>query len=104
MTVARWRNQGRRPLEREMRHPLEIARASLDDAVPLLGDPMTMVETLIPKRNCKLSGPPTLETLQSQIRKIVRKRLSLSRLELVHGCLQTLAGRSRWKPGCLLAK
>jgi hypothetical protein len=25
------------------------------------------------------------ETLQSQIRKIVRKRLSLSRLELVHG-------------------
>ena len=35
MTVARWRNRGWRPLEREQ-HPLEVAREQLDDAVPLL--------------------------------------------------------------------
>jgi hypothetical protein len=46
-TVARWRNRGWRPLEREQ-HPLEVARAQLDDAVPLLtGDPMTVVEDLV---------------------------------------------------------
>jgi hypothetical protein len=42
MTVARWRSQGWRPLNEEPRHPLEIARDLLDDALPVLtGDPMT---------------------------------------------------------------
>src|SRR6266446_2862297 len=44
MTVARWRNRGWRPLEREQ-HPLEATREQLDDAVPLLtGDPTTVAE------------------------------------------------------------
>jgi hypothetical protein len=47
MTVARWRNKGWRPLERED-HPLEVARAQLDDAVPLLnGDAMTTAKVLV---------------------------------------------------------
>jgi hypothetical protein len=47
MTVARWRNRGWRPLEREQ-HPLEVAREQLDDAVPLLtGNPMTTAEDLV---------------------------------------------------------
>ncbi len=46
MTVARWRSRGWRPLEREQ-HPLEAARARLDDGVPLLtGDAMTVAEVL----------------------------------------------------------
>jgi hypothetical protein len=41
-TTNRWRRQGWRPLDGEPRHPLEIARDNLDDAVPVLtGDPMT---------------------------------------------------------------
>jgi hypothetical protein len=48
MTVARWRNQGWRPLESEQQHPLEAARAALDDAVPLLtGDPFTTVHSIV---------------------------------------------------------
>jgi hypothetical protein len=40
-TVARWRNRGWRPLEREQ-HPLDAGREQLDDAVPLLtGDATT---------------------------------------------------------------
>ena len=47
MTVARWRSQGWRPLEWEQRHPLDAARAQLDDAVPLLtGDPLTTASVL----------------------------------------------------------
>ena len=41
MTVVRWRSQGWRQLHQEPRHPLEIAREHLDDALPVLtGDPM----------------------------------------------------------------
>jgi hypothetical protein len=48
MTVARWCGQGWRPLEREPRHPLEIAGDHLDDAVPLLtGDPLTTATSFI---------------------------------------------------------
>jgi hypothetical protein len=47
-TVARWRNQGWRPLEGEQQHPLEAARASLDDAVPLLtGNPSTTANSIV---------------------------------------------------------
>ena len=48
MTVARWRSQRWRSLEREPKHPLDAARELLDDAVPLLtGDPMTTAKSLI---------------------------------------------------------
>jgi hypothetical protein len=46
-TVARWRNRGWRPLEREQ-HPLELARERLDDAAPLLtGDPRTKAADVV---------------------------------------------------------
>jgi hypothetical protein len=48
MTVSRWRNRNWRPLEREPRHPLEAARALLDDAVPLLtGDAMSTWKSFV---------------------------------------------------------
>jgi hypothetical protein len=41
-TINRWRRQGWRPLDGEPRHPLDIARDRLDDALPVLtNDPMT---------------------------------------------------------------
>ena len=47
-TVARWRSKGWRPSEREQQHPLEGARASLNDAVPLLtGNPTSTIDDLI---------------------------------------------------------
>jgi hypothetical protein len=46
-TINRWRRNQWRPLEREQ-HPLETARARLDDGVPLLtGDPMTTANSLV---------------------------------------------------------
>jgi hypothetical protein len=49
MTVSRWRARGWRSAAWDQ-HPLEAARAALDDAVPLLtGDPMTNVKDLIEK-------------------------------------------------------
>jgi hypothetical protein len=49
MTVSRWRARGWRSAAWDQ-HPLEAARAALDDAVPLLtGDPMTKVKDLIEK-------------------------------------------------------
>jgi hypothetical protein len=48
MTVARWRSRNWRPLEQKPRHPLEIARDHLDDAVPLLtSDPMTTARVVV---------------------------------------------------------
>jgi hypothetical protein len=54
-----------------------------------------------PKPRLQAFRASGLETLQSQIRKIVRKRLSLSRLELVHGRLfdsVTRSARFRVRP------
>ena len=46
-TVNRWRRDGWRVVERPQ-HPLDAARASLDDAVPVLtGDPTTTIEDLL---------------------------------------------------------
>jgi hypothetical protein len=46
-TINRWGRNQWRPLERA-EHPLEIARAQLDDAVPVLtGDPLTTAEALV---------------------------------------------------------
>jgi hypothetical protein len=57
-TVARWRSQGWRSLQQEPRHPLEIARDHLDDAVPLLtGDPMTTSTSFV-------QGSPEGEALE----------------------------------------
>jgi len=44
-TVRRWRANGWRPLDREQ-HPLDAARAALDDAIPVLtSDPLTTAES-----------------------------------------------------------
>src|SRR5215471_12318533 len=46
-TINRWRSNGWRPLERE-EHPLDAARAALDDATPVLtGDPLTTARTFV---------------------------------------------------------
>jgi poly-gamma-glutamate capsule biosynthesis protein CapA/YwtB (metallophosphatase superfamily) len=48
MTVARWRNQGWRPLDGEQQHPLELALASLDDTVPVLtAHPLTTAAGIV---------------------------------------------------------
>src|ERR1700694_3432607 len=55
MRVARWRNRGWRPASRED-HPLEVARAALNDAVPLLtSDPTTTAEVFVEQN----AAPPT---------------------------------------------
>src|SRR5882724_2265061 len=44
-TIRRWRANGWRPLDREQ-HPLDAARAALDDAIPVLtSDPLTTAES-----------------------------------------------------------
>ena len=44
-TIRRWRTNGWRPLDREQ-HPLDAARAALDDAIPVLtSDPLTTAES-----------------------------------------------------------
>src|SRR5689334_11602404 len=49
-TINRWRSRGWRPLERE-RHPIDLARAALDDAVPVLtSDPLTTADTFVGER------------------------------------------------------
>jgi hypothetical protein len=46
-TVRRWRANGWRPLQREQ-HPLDLARAALDDASPVLtSDPLTTTESFV---------------------------------------------------------
>jgi hypothetical protein len=52
MTVARWRKQGWRPLEREHQHPLDLASGLLDDAPPML----TMDATTTAKDLVRESG------------------------------------------------
>jgi hypothetical protein len=67
-TINRWRRQGWRALDREPRHPLEIARDHLDDAVPLLTGEARVSNTmptgpLIKKRHCQplsASQPPSV--------------------------------------------
>jgi len=50
MQVARWRNQGWRPVAQND-HPLESARKSLDDAIPLLTcNPNTTANVFIEKQ------------------------------------------------------
>jgi hypothetical protein len=71
MTIARWRNQGWRSLERQ--HPLDAAREQLDDAVPLLsGDPMTMAKVLVqesPER-AELEKLPDAELVRRAAREL----------------------------------
>jgi hypothetical protein len=50
MQVARWRNQGWRPVAQND-HPLESVRKSLDDAIPILtGNPNTTANVFLEKR------------------------------------------------------
>jgi hypothetical protein len=64
-TINRWRRQGWRALDGEPRHPLDIAREHLDDAVPLLtGNPLTTARTVvlesIDQDTLGFDVPPTL--------------------------------------------
>jgi hypothetical protein len=55
MQVARWRNQGWRPVAQKD-HPLEAARKSLDDAMPLLtGNPNATANVFLEKKTAR--GP-----------------------------------------------
>ena len=46
-TIRRWRANGWRPLDREL-HPLDVARAGLDDSTPVLtSDPLTTAMSLL---------------------------------------------------------
>ena len=50
-TVRRWRANGWRPLDREQ-HPLDAARAALDDAIPVLTrDPLTTAKSFVGASN-----------------------------------------------------
>jgi hypothetical protein len=50
-TVRRWRANGWRPLDREQ-HPLDVARAALDDSIPVLTrDPLTTAESFVGASN-----------------------------------------------------
>ena len=50
-TIRRWRTNGWRPLDREQ-HPLDAARAALDDAIPVLtSDPLTTAESFVGASN-----------------------------------------------------
>src|SRR5258708_39455776 len=56
-TINRWGRKQWRPLERA-EHPLEIARAQLDDAVPgLTGDPLTTAEVLVDESDAERADP-----------------------------------------------
>ena len=60
MTVARWRTQNWRSLQHEPRHPLEIARDRLDDAVPVLtGDPISTAASMVQGSADRRHGTPT---------------------------------------------
>jgi hypothetical protein len=71
MGLARWRSRGWRPIARES-HPLEAARASLDDAVPLLkSDPNTTANDFIdlePAERAKLEQLTDQELLRRAAR------------------------------------
>jgi hypothetical protein len=59
-TINRWRRNQWRPLERA-EHPLETARAQLDDAVPVLtGDPLTTAEVLVEESAAEREDPEQL--------------------------------------------
>jgi hypothetical protein len=59
-TINRWRRNQWRPLERA-EHPLETARAQLDDAVPVLtGDPLTTAEVLVAQSAAERDKPEQL--------------------------------------------
>jgi hypothetical protein len=60
-TVRRWRANGWRPLVRE-EHPIDAARAALDDAIPVLTrDPLTTAESFVTGRRLpNWSGKPAV--------------------------------------------
>jgi hypothetical protein len=84
MSVSRWRRNGWRAAERD--HPLEIARASLDDAVPVLtADPTTTTRNLAGRTEKKeqLEGLTDQELLMRACRE-----LALAVIPLAHDLQQ----------------
>jgi hypothetical protein len=83
MTVARWRNQNWRPSLQEARHPLELARDHLDDAVPVLtGDPMTASTSFL-REGADREPPEPLsddEVLRRAAREVLRATNVIARV------------------------
>jgi hypothetical protein len=82
MRVARWRNRGWRPASRED-HPLEVARAALNDAVPLLtSDPTTTAEVFVEQKAAERRSLEQLsdtELLRTAAREVAVALIMISR-------------------------
>jgi hypothetical protein len=88
-TINRWRRQGWRSSQQETRHPLEIARDHLDDAVPVLtpGDPMTTSTSFV-QGNADaetLDQLPDDEILRQTAREIARAACLIARAMMMRG-------------------
>ena len=81
MQVARWRNQGWRPVAQKD-HPLEAARKSLDDAMPLLrGNPSTTANVFVEKKTAEREALEQLtdkELLNQAVREIATTAIIIS--------------------------
>src|SRR5437773_4873255 len=90
------------PADRRTEHPILSYRASSAASLPSIRRPnhASRFEG-IPKTKLQASSASDPETLQSQVTKTVRKRLSLRGLEVLHGRLFTLGRRNdiRWRSG-----
>jgi hypothetical protein len=111
MTVARWRSQGWRSLQQEPRHPLEIAREHLDDAVPLLtGNPLTTAKVLVEQSTARetLDELTDGELLRRAAREVAKVVCMVSKIMLVKATLSVtrpaeIGVRVRARAQCLQA-
>jgi hypothetical protein len=82
MQVARWQNQGWRPVAQKD-HPLESARKFLDDAIPLLTrNPNTTANVFIEKQTAEREALEQLtdkELLNQAVREIATTAIIISR-------------------------
>ncbi len=81
MQVARWRNQGWRPVAQKD-HPLEAARKSLDDAMPLLtGNPNATANVFLEKKTAEREALEQLtdkQLLNQAVREIATTAIIIS--------------------------
>jgi hypothetical protein len=96
MQVARWRNQGWRPVAQKD-HPLEAARKSLDDAMPLLtGNPSTTANVFLEKKTAEREALEQLtdkELLNQAVREIATTAIiSCALRQRVNTLIPTKAG------------
>jgi hypothetical protein len=97
MQVARWRNQGWRPVA-QSDHPLESARKSLDDAIPLLtGNPNTTADAFLEKKTVEREALEQLtdkQLLNQAVREIAVTAIIISHAlrQRVNTLIPTKAG------------